>query len=65
MSHKTEEIFSLTAHCCIGPNRNTTHVGMSSNNATNNIYLSKSIVVDSFGLEANIVGIMRDGGGNL
>ena len=67
MSCKTEEIFSLTAHYCIGQEIKNTHIGIPSTTATDVVSLSLSVmeVVDNFGLEANIVGITSDGGGNL
>ena len=67
MSHKTEETFSFTAHYYIGLERNTTHIGMPSTTATYGVSLSSSVmdVVDNFGLEAKIVGIMSGGGGNI
>ena len=59
MSRKTEEIFSLTAHYCIGQERKNTHIGMLSTPATDSVslYLSVMEVVDNFGWEANIVGL--------
>ena len=67
MSRKTEEIFSLTAHYCTGQERKNTHIGMPSTTATDGVSLSLSVmeVVENFGLEAKIVGITSDGGGNL
>ena len=67
MSRKTEEIFSLTAHYCIGPDRNNTPVGVPSTSATDSVSLSLSIMeaVQNFGLEAKIMGITSDVGGNL
>ena len=67
MSRKTEEIFSLTAYYCIGQERKNTHIGMPSTTATDGVslYLSVMEVVENFGLEANIVGITSDGGGNI
>ena len=66
-SHKTGEIFSLTAHYFTVHKRKNTHIGMPSNTATDGVslYLSVMEVVENFGLEANIVGITSDGGGNL
>ena len=67
MSSKAEEFFSLTAHYCTGRERKNTHIGMTATTATDGVYLSLSDmeVVENFGLEAKIVGIMSDGGGNL
>ena len=67
MSHKTEEIFLLTAHYCTGPDIKNTHIGMPCTTDTDGVSLALSVmeVVDNFGLEANIFGIMSDGGGNL
>ena len=67
ISCKTEEILSLTAHYCTGPDRNNTHTGMLSTTDAGGVYLSKSImdVVENFGLEKKIVGVNSDGGGNL
>ena len=67
MSRKTEEIFSLTAHYCTGQERENTHIGIPSTTVTGGASLSLSVmeVVDNFGLEAKIVGITSDGGGNL
>ena len=50
-SRKTEEIFSLTAHCCTGPERKNTHIGMPSTTAIYGVSLSLSVieVVDNFG----------------
>ena len=66
ISRKTEEIFSLTAHYCIGQERKSTHIGMPSTTATDGVSLSLSVmeVVGNFGPEENIVGI-TSGGGNL
>ena len=66
-SHKTEEIFSLMAHYCAGPDRNNTHIGMPSTTATDGVYLYNYVmkVVDNSGFEAKIVRIASDGGGNL
>ena len=67
MSRKTEENFSLTAYYCTVIDRNNTHIGMPSTTATYGVSLSKSVaeVVENFGLEAKIVGITSDGGGNI
>ena len=45
----------------------STHIGMPSTTATDGVslYLSVMEAVDNFGLEAKIVGITSDGGGNL
>ena len=66
-SRKTEEIFPLMLHYCTGPERSNTHIGMLSITATDGIslYLSYMEVVENFGLEANIVLITSDGGGNI
>ena len=57
----------MTAHYCIGQEIKNTHIGIPSTTATDVVSLSLSVmeVVDNFGLEANIVGITSDGGGNL
>ena len=67
MSHKTEEVLSLKEHYCTGPKRKNNHIGMPSNTATDGVYLYSSVmeVVENFGLEAKIVGITSDGGGNI
>ena len=67
MSPKTEEIFSLTAHYCTGPERKNTHIGMCSTTSTDvvSLYLSVMEVVDNFVLEAKIVGITSGSGGNI
>ena len=54
---KTEELFSLTAHYCTGPDRENTHIGIPSITATDDfsVYLSVIEVVENFGLEAKIV----------
>ena len=67
ISGKTEEIFLLESHYCTCPERNNTNIGMSAANVTDGVSLSSYImeVVDNFGLEANIVGITSDGGGNI
>ena len=67
MSRKTEEIFSLMAHYCIGQERKNTHIGIPSTTNTDGVSLSLSVmdVVENFGLEAKIVGITSDGSGNL
>ena len=67
MSHKMEEILSLREHYCTYPERKSTHIGISSTTATDGVslYLSIMEVVENFGLEANIMGITSDGGGNL
>ena len=67
MSLKTEEISSLTAHYCTGPERNNTHIGVLFTTATDgfSLYFSIMELVENSGLEANIVGITNDGGGNL
>ena len=51
MSRKAEEIFSLTAHYCTGPDIKKTHIGMLSTTATDGVslYLSVMEVVDKFG----------------
>ena len=43
------------------------HTGMPSTTATDGFSLSSSVMelVENFGLEANIVGIKSDGGGNI
>ena len=66
MSRKTEEIFSLTAQYCTGPEINNTHIGIPSATANVGVYLSLSVmeVVDNFVLEANIVGITGNGSGS-
>ena len=66
-SRKIEEIFSLTAHYCTGRERKNTHIGIPSTTDTDGFSLSLSVVevMDNFGLEANIVGITSNGGGNL
>ena len=55
------------AHYCTGPERNNTHIGMPSATANGGVSPSLSVieVVDNFGLEATIVGITSDGGGNI
>ena len=60
-------MFSLTAHYCTGQERKKTHIGMPSTTDTDGVSLSLSVmeVVENFGLEANIVGITSDIGGNL
>ena len=67
MSRKTEEIFSLTAHYCIGQERKNNHIGMPSTTATDGVSLSLSVIeaVENFGSEEKILGITSDGGGNL
>ena len=57
----------MTAHYYTGQERKNTHIGMPSTTATNGVSLSLSVmeVVENFGLEAKIVGITSDGGGNL
>ena len=67
MNRKMEEIFLLLTHYCTGPDRNNTHIGMPSTTATDGVSLSKSVVevIDNFFLEANVVGVPSDGGGNL
>ena len=67
MSCKTEEIFSLTAHYCIGQEIKNTYIGVPSITATDVVYLSLSVmeVVENFGLVTKIVAITSDGGGNL
>ena len=66
-SHKTGEIFSLTAHYFTVHKRKNNHTGMPSNTAADGVslYLSVMEVGENFGLEANIVGITSDIGGNL
>ena len=51
MSRRTEEIFSLTTHCCTGQDRKKI-IGMPSTTATDVVSLSLSIieVVENFGL---------------
>ena len=44
MSCKTEEIFSLTAHYCTGPEINNTHIGMPYTTDTDSVSLSLSVV---------------------
>ena len=67
MSHKTEEIFSLTAHYSTGRERKKTHIGMPSttDNDGVSLYLYVMEVVENFVLEAKIVGITIYGGGNI
>ena len=67
MSRKTEEILLLTEHYCTGPDIKNTHIGMLSTTDTDGVSLSLYVMemVGNFGLEANIVGITSDGGGNL
>ena len=67
MSLKTEENFSLTEKYYTGWERKNTHIGMSSTTATDGVSLSLSVMemVENFGLETKIVGIMSDGGGNI
>ena len=67
MSRKTEKMLSLTAHYCTGRERKNTNIGMPSATATDGVslYLSVMEAVENFGLEAKIVGITSDGGGNL
>ena len=62
-----EEIFLSTAHYCKGPKIKNTHIEMPSTTANDGASLSLSVmeVVENFGLEAKIVGITSDGGGNL
>ena len=57
----------MTAHYCTVPERNNTHIGMPSSTPTDGVSLSFSVmeVVYNFVLEANIVGITSDGGGNI
>ena len=52
---------------CTGTDRNKTRIGMPSTTATDGLSLSNSVmdVVEILGLEANIVGITSDGGGNI
>ena len=67
MSHKTEETVSLTSHYCTGRERKNNNIGMPSTTATDDVSVSLSFmeVVENFGLEAKIVGITSDGGGNI
>ena len=67
ISCKMEEIYSLTTHYCTIPDRNNTHIGISSTTATDGVSLYKYVmeVVENFGLEENIVGITSDGVGNI
>ena len=60
--HTNESISPRT-----GPERKNTHIVMPSTTATDGASISMSVmeVVENFGLEAKIVGIMSDGGGNL
>ena len=55
------------AHYCIVPDRNNSHIGMPYTTDTDDVSLSKYVmeVVDNFGLEENIVGIISDDGGNI
>ena len=64
---KTEETFLLTAHYCTGPERKKTHIGMPSTTAIDGVslYFYVMEVVDNSNLEAKIVGITSDDGGNL
>ena len=64
---KTEETFLLTAHYCTGPEIKKTHIGMPSTTAIDGVYLYLSVmeVVDNSNLEAKIVGITSDDGGNI
>ena len=57
----------MTEHYCIGPDRNNTHIEMTYTTCTDDVSLSLSdiAVVKYFGLEAKIVGITSDSGGNL
>ena len=66
-SQKTEEILLLTEYYCTGPNIKNTHIGIPSTTSTNGVslYFSVMEVVENFCLEANIVGITSDGGGNI
>ena len=67
MSLKTEEIFSCMAHYCTSRERKNNHIGMLSTTATDGVslYFSVMKVVDNFSVEAKIVGITSDCGGNL
>ena len=67
MSLKMEENFSLTADYCTCKDRKNTHIGMPSTTDNDGVSLSLSVmqVVDNFGLEAKIMGITSDGGGNI
>ena len=67
MSYNTEENFSLTEHYCTCRERKKTQIGMPFTTATDGVYLSLSVmkVVENFGLEAKIMGIKSDGGGNI
>ena len=57
----------LTAHYCIGPERNNIHIGMPYTTATDGVSLPLSVieVVKNVGLEAKIVGITSDDSGNI
>ena len=63
---KVEEFFSLILQKCTGTDIKN-HIGMPSTTDTDGVYLYKYFaeVVENFYLEANIVGITIDGGGNL
>ena len=67
ISRKMEKHFPLVEHYCTGPQRNNTHVGMPSTTDTYGVslYFYIMVVVENFRLEANIVRIISDGGGNL
>ena len=47
MSCKTEEIFSLKAHYCIGQERKNTHIGVPSTTDTDGVSLSLSMVLQN------------------
>ena len=67
MSYKKEEICSLMANYFTVPDRNNSHIVMPYITDTDDVSLSKYVmeVVDNFGLEENIVGIISDDGGNI
>ena len=44
MIRKTEELFSLTAHYCTGPDRKNTHIGITSTTATDGVSLYSSVM---------------------
>ena len=57
----------LTEHYCTFTERNNTHIVMPYTTTIDGVYLYLSVmeVVENFGLEAKIVGITSDGGGNI
>ena len=67
MSYKKEEICSLMANYFTVPDRNNSHIVMPYITDTDDVSLSKYVmeVVDNFGLEENIVGIISDDGDNI